>query len=616
MDKFSSQLANSLENGYTLGVPEYLIQIYKELSSWCELIQYKIDVDINTQDDIRKQVLSNNLLKHIQGLWQENVNEFYSIKRDETREQLSKAFNNRINNCHCQIMMEEENDVILENHPCQEVGKMPINEEYFTDNDNDSLSSEENNYYYQKYNNNNNISNESIIEGDPSKMVVFVKYNTDLNSNNNNNNDTKNYINIDDEYEFDYGNDKDNYNWIDNDEYDDYDLHHYNEVNVTKVNIIHSNNEEKDDMMNDFSSNSNAYEFYEGSMAPSLPDWSISYKEVSPTEEATCTANSYLWENNSNSFNEYYHTIIKVDMDQHLSYAEKMMKETIIEEEEEEEEEEEDNKNEKENNSFTEQYIRENKKLNHDSLYSPYLNENSCSNDNHEDEFNNTLINEMTSLSLKNDNEISANDNKIEEEKEEEKEKEKENINVNHIKNEKHRLSITTDESVINRFSRNENTNENNCKNNLVGDEASPQNCYKVKEHLYPRTVKSRDIYYDNYGEDSPSADSIISPNEELLLSFTSEDEEYEYSSRKVLMTPLSSSALYYTEEANISIDNIQQSHCEEEMSKEENENEKLSLNENEELPLMESIIDQDQENKENFVKYLSNRRDSGFSEN
>jgi len=632
MDQFSSQLANSLENGYTFGVPEHLIQIYKELSSWCELIQYKIDVDINTQDDIRKQVLSNNLLKHIQGLWQENVSEFYSIRRDETRNNLSKAFHNRINNRHCQKLMEEENDVILDDHLCQEVYNMPNNEEYFNDNDDDSLSLEENYYFYQKYNgnnnNNNNIPNESITEGDPSKMVVFVKYNTELNSNNNNNDDT-NCINIDDEYEFDYGNDNDNNNCIDNDEYDDYDLHHYKEASVTKVNIIHTNNEEKDGMINDYNSNSNVEEFYDGSMAPSLPDWSISYKEISPNE-ASCNSDylyPYSWENSSNSFNEYYHSIIKMNMNQQLSYAEKMMKETIIEEEEEEEEEEDDNNNnEKENNSYTEELIREQKKLYNTSLYSPYLNDNS-SNEIHEnmkdenrcegeineddDEFNNTLTNEMASLSLKSDNEINSNDNKIEEEEKEENEKEKENIDgmVNYIKNEKHRLSITTDESVINRFSR----NENDSKNDLIEDEVSPQPNYKFKEHLYPRTIKSRDIYYDNYGEDSPSADSIISPNEELLLSSTSEDEEYEYSSGKVLMTPLSSSVLSYAEEAFISVDNIQQNHSEEEMKEEEKE--KLNLNKNVELPPMGNIKDQEQENKENFAKYLSSRRDSGFSE-
>jgi len=96
MEQLSIDLANDIENGFTFGIPENLIQIYRELSAWCELIQYKIYIDVNTRENIRKQVLSNNLLKHVQDLWKQKVKEFY-IKYDETGDNNSKAFQDGIN---------------------------------------------------------------------------------------------------------------------------------------------------------------------------------------------------------------------------------------------------------------------------------------------------------------------------------------------------------------------------------------------------------------------------------------------------------------------------------------------------------------------------------------
>jgi len=97
MEQLSIELANDIENGFTFGIPENLIQIYRELSAWCELIQYKINIDINTRENIRKQVLSNNLLKHVQDLWKQKVNEYYNINNDETGDNYSKDFQDGIN---------------------------------------------------------------------------------------------------------------------------------------------------------------------------------------------------------------------------------------------------------------------------------------------------------------------------------------------------------------------------------------------------------------------------------------------------------------------------------------------------------------------------------------
>jgi len=695
MDQFSSQLANNLENGYTAGVPEHLIQIYKELSSWCELIQYKIDVDINTQDDIRKQVLSNNLLKHIQGLWQQKVNEFYSIKRDEARDNLSKAFQNRINNY--QRVTDEINDNTEEDTHYQNVYAMPTNEEYF--NDNDSLSSEED--YYHNINDmpiEPSATDNNTID-DQSKMVVVVKYNAAPGMNDI-------VDSFEDEYECDYGND--NYDY---DEYDDYDLHHYKEANVTKVSINYTTKEESDAILNNYRDSNDYVEFYERPATPSLPDWPSCYKEINPNEnneplinnDNACAAD-FLSYNTWESVNEYYNSfnnnninnnindrlnerygienennyltyteqIMKEKMakeevqeNEHLTYTEQIMKEKIAKEEPHEnehfnyteqlmkekiaKEEAYENKHlnyteqimkekmakeeaqENEQLSYTEQIMKEQKRLSYVSFGSLDLEEDNASIcsiknygnhlelDDHDDIINH-LTDEFASMSIKNEDEFEhsrkyqhehehEHDFKVDNELQVEDEKEDTN-------NSKRRLSIIINDSVINGNSMNLNTD-----NETEKYDDNNYNEMRYKEHLYPRTVKSRDLYYDEYGQDSPSADSVISPNEELFSS-TSEEEICEYSSRKVLMTPLSSSALSYTDMTYASDEDspkevVSDEDSPKEVEQESMDNEIIKLNGKSEPSIegndvLEKMI---QEKDENFAKYLYNRRDSGFSE-
>jgi len=614
MDQFSSQLANNLENGYTAGVPEHLIQIYKELSSWCELIQYKIDVDINSQDDIRKQVLSNNLLKHIQGLWQQKVNEFYSVKRDEARDNLSKAFQNRINNN--QRISEEIDE---DDSQYQNMYEMSTNEEYF--NDNDSLSSEED-YYHGIDNMQNKTTVTTSDNNDPSKMVVVVKYNTapkmdDI---------IDNYDNFDDEYEFDYGND--NYDY---DEYDDYDLHHYKEANVTKISINYTSNEERDAMLNSYRNSNDYVEFYERPATPSLPDWPSCYEEINPemnddmnTDDDNSCAADYLNHSAWKSINAYYNAFNKEfdekkekqENESNLSYTEQIMKEQMAREEE--------HGYENENLSYTEQIIKEKKRLSYVSFSSIDLEENNnnntttttnnnnniCSINNYDnyleledhDDAINHLTNEFSSLSIKNEDE---NDYKYKSPPEYEYNKESQNeYELEEDTNSKRRLSIIINESVINGVSMKEISKVEEHTNKETNEEV-------YKEHLYPRTHRYRDTYYDDYCQESPSAESAISPNEELLLSSTTDEDTYEYSSKKVLMTPISSSTLSYID-TYTSDEEYGNGFKQEPMNKETN-----VLNDNIIKPPIEGNddIEKIKEKEENFTKYLLSRRDSGFSE-
>jgi len=519
MDQFSSQLANRLENGYTDGVPEHLIQVYKELSAWCELIQYKIDVDINSQDDIRKQVLSNNLLKHIQGLWQEKVNEFYAISRDEARDNLSKAFQNRISNCH--KMIDEAQDIVEENN-YQGVYAMPTNEEYF--NDNDSLSSEED--YYQKL---DEMPDNSMAKNDPSKMVVVVKYNADSMMNNN-----QNITNFYDEYEFDYGNGNDNYDYgYGYDEYDDYDLHHYKEANVSKVSINYAyNNEERNDMMNNYG-NSFDFDVFERPATPSLPDWP-SYEEDPNINSCAADYLSNTWE----SINDYYNAFQNGVKNEQLSYTEQIMKEKVAREEEKDRE--------KENQSYTEQLMKEQKRLSYVSFGSiemdDYEEKNSiCSIKNYEvqqeileseDTNNNESINDLTkefaSLSIKSNN--------------------------NEIGNE---------ESMVNQKLYIDDLGRGRIENNGIVEGEIAQN--KFIENINPKTVKSSDICDNDYDHDNPLTNSN---------------------------GVVSSGVLLYTEDpSNLEVDKQQKS------NKEEKTKEKLLLNTNIELPPpLKNDIEKEQE--------------------
>lgn len=595
MDQFSSQLANNLENGYTAGVPDHLIQIYKELSAWCELIQYKIDVDINTQDNIRKQVLSNNLLKHIQGLWQEKVSEFYMVRRDEVRDNLSKVFQNRISNN--QRMIESKD--IMEENPYNNVYSLPTNEEYF--NDNDSSSEED---YYQDIDTNNHI------EDDKSKMVVVVKYNTKPKENK----IAEDYIDFDDEYEFDYGND----NYDDYNEYDEYDLHHYKEANVTKVSISYTSVEAKETMSNDYRDPHQYKEYYERPVTPSIPDLQSSYEDV----DSSCNTN-YLNHNTWDTYNDNYYCNESVDdsSDNCLSYTEQLIKQQKMEKGEEEEKEVEEK-----DISYTEQLIKEQIKLNYVSFASI--------NEENEKELE---VNEKTNDSSTQESSLPVNDIIKEEEIDQslpvnDSIKEGEINQSMHKTDERCKLSITIDDSM---------------RNVIFHEEESIKNKESMyEEHLYPRVEKSRDIYYDEYGQDSPSADSVISPNEEMLLSSTTDDDLFEYSSKKVLMTPLSTDILSYAEglyDSDLVNDNKTKelSPLKEEFTDNENivikEDIELSTEEltNEDMVIKEEMelknqlktakvmlppnkhIDFEKEGnkEENFAKYLSNRRDSGFSE-
>jgi len=520
MDQFSSQLANNLENGYTAGVPEHIIQIYKELSAWCELIQYKIDLDINTKDNIRKQVLSNNLLKHIQGLWQEKVNEFYSFRRDEARDNLSKAFQNRITNCQ---KVEEDNDIIGEEHSYENVYSYSNNEKYF--NDNDSLPLEDN--YYQNV---NNIPSETILNDDDSKMVVVVKYNpkpqkTEV---------TERYINFEEEYEFDYGND--NYDY--NDEYDDYNLYHYKEANTFNCKSM--------DNQYDGYYHDNNYDYrgyYERPASPSIPE-----------DPNVCAAD--ILDHNDNYWNS-----------DNTNYYDGQ-----------------ENQNEKEDNlSYTEKIIKEQRKTSYVSFGSMDSIENRNTNMNKQESNTENITNQQPpSITI---------ENNVEE------------MNSNTHKNEKHKLSITINESVINCYNTKKFINENHDED---VDDLFMQNV-SYKEHLYPRTIRSRDMY-EEY-DASPTSGSVISPNEELLLSATDEDFIYEYSSEKVLMTPISfevltySRGFYSSEEKTI--------YEQEELNCES----KNTIEKVDPPPTENKITNEEESKEEDITKYLSNRRDSGFSE-
>ena len=503
MDQFSSQLANNLENGYTAGVPEHLIQVYKELSAWCELIQYKIDVDINTQDDIRKQVLSNNLLKHIQGLWQEKVNEFYNIKRDEARDNLSRACQNRINNC--QKMMEKEPIVTHEE-------LLPSNEEYF--NDNDSLSSEED--YYHRI---DNMPAETIIKDN--KMVV-VKYNSEPEMNQN----IENYGSFEDEYEFDYGNENYEY-YNDYDEYDEYDLHHYKQANNSKVTLNYPTVEENNDIYEHYR------EYIIRPFTPSLPEWTQEYEQ-----NDSCSADFLNNWNFASEQNETY--------EECLSYTEQIMKEK---------EDHEDHL------SYTEQIMREQRRLSHISL------------DSHDDD--NESICSIKNIDRIQDLEV------FEEEKET---KEVEQDSENPPVNERRRLSIIIDDTVINGTYK---------KEKLSSD-----------EHLYPRIV-------DESGESTGTTDnSSISPNG-LLLSTT--DEEFIYTSEKIL-TPLATEIMYSMNEM---YSPEEKSESNSGLSTPEEPNPQILPKDKVNPPTIDDDDDTEKEDfqEEDLAKYLSSRRDSGFSE-
>jgi len=574
MDQFSSQLANNLENGYTAGVPDHLIQVYKELSAWCELIQYKIDVDINTQDDIRKQVLSNNLLKHIQGLWQEKVNQFYVVRRDEVRDNLSKVFQNRITNG--QKIVESKD--ITEENSYNNIYSMPINEEYF--NDNDSLSSEED-YYH-----------EATCNDDNSKMVVVVKYNSKPIENK----IAEDYIDFDDEYEFDYGND----DYVDYNEYDEYDFRHYKEANITKVNINYAPPEEKENMDIDYRDSHQYREYYERPATPSIPDWQSSYED-----DDDSYSDNYLNNNTWNTYNNNYcgNEMINDNSDNSLSYTEQLIKQQKMEKEEREGKEE-------MNISYTEQLINEQRKLSYVSFTSidkenenksEIIEENEKKSETSEENENKLETSEENDYLSTQESSLPNNDMTKEE---------KIDQTINNI-NEKCKLSITIDDSMRNVIFDEETLSGN--KELLLND-----------EHLYPRMEKFRDIYYEEYAQDSPTADSVISPNEEMLSSSTTDEELFEYSSKKVLLTPLSSSVLTYPEDIYSSVNDKKTT----ELPKEEPTNENVVTNEEEMnsnpqlktekifLPPTEDTNSEREENKEeDFTKYLANRRDSGFSE-
>ncbi|KAG4101111.1 hypothetical protein H8356DRAFT_1658041 [Neocallimastix lanati (nom. inval.)] len=422
---------------------------------------------------------------------------------------------------------------------------MPTNEEYF--NDNDSLSSEED--YYQKL---DEMPDNSMVNNDPSKMVVVVKYNADSMMN-----DNQNITNFDDEYEFDYGNGNDNYGYgYGYDEYDDYDLHHYKEANVTKVSINYTNNnEERNDIMNNYR-NSYDFDIFERPDTPSLPDWPSSYDEVPNID--SCAAD-YLSSNTWESINDYYNAFQNGIRNEQLSYTEQIMKEKIAREEEKDRE--------KENQSYTEQLMKEQKRLNYVSFGSIEVDDyedkvSICSIKNCEDQKemiesedtnNNELISDLTkefaSLSIKNNN-----DN--------EKEKEKEENMINQ------RLSISIDELGLDEIPTNE--------NNEVNEDEITQN--KIIKNLNTKTIKSRDIY-NNYDCDDPLTNS----------------------------EGVSSGLLLYAEDpSNLEVDKQQKS------NKEEKVKERLLLNINEEL---QPPIKNDNEKEQEIFKYLHCRRDSGFSE-
>jgi len=594
MDQFSSQLANNLENGYVAGVPEHLIQIYKELSSWCELIQYKIDVDINTQDDIRKQVLSNNLLKHIQGLWQEKVYEFYVNKRDEVRDNLSKAFQNRISN----QKFDEDGEMELEPEPMEEdityqqniyAMPSPVDDEYF--NDNDSLSSEEDSYQTL-----NNMSTDPSNEGQQ-KMVFVVKYNASSNSTNNSNS----FNDYDDEYDFDYGCNNDHFDF---NEYDEYDLHHYKEANVTKVSINCTHSEGRNTMMNNYDQPDvcDFNRYYERPNTPSIPDWPFSYEE----EEQSCAADFLSHDSWDSVRADYQYHNDQENQEMNCYNCNQDYNNSMREEEKPEKKEDSGN-----HLSYTEQLkMEQQKRLNYisfgsvpsdedytnskilgynDPCQSPFQSpslpspqqeieqEKNTSSDDADSRTENGLNHLSSEFSM-----LSIMDSDPAKDKESEKDKEDDQLP---------KLTITIDDSVI---------------NNEI--EHSHRDSPKVyKEHLYPRTIKSRDLYYDCDDQDSPSCDSIISPNEELLLSATPDDENFEYSSGKVLMTPLSALSSYsYSENLFSPI---------EEKPEEEELKSAVDLTPEKIVLPTESNNTEKTEVEENINKYLSSRRDSGFSD-
>jgi len=184
MDQFSTQLAMDIENGYVDGIPEVLIQVYNDLSGWCELIQCKIDEDIiSKHNNIRKKVLSHNLLIHVQDLWKQKVNEFYTIEEDEESNGLVVVFRDGIDNCqNIEGEIKEEEEIEKNQNYDNDCG-VPASseEEYF--NNNDSLPSEK---CYQNCENDDNISSEVIIIPTILNVDVYECNNNNGNECNNN----------------------------------------------------------------------------------------------------------------------------------------------------------------------------------------------------------------------------------------------------------------------------------------------------------------------------------------------------------------------------------------------------------------------------------------------
>jgi len=183
MDQFCTQLAMYIENGYIDGIPEDLVQVYNDLSGWCELIQCKIDEDINNHTNIRKKVLSHNLLIHVQDLWKQKVNEFYTIEDDGENNDLTVVFQNGIDNhqnIEGEVKEEEEIEKNLDyNNDC--VVPTSMGEECF--NNNDSLPSED---CYQNCDNFDNVSSEVIIIPTILNVDVYEYNNNNSNECNNN----------------------------------------------------------------------------------------------------------------------------------------------------------------------------------------------------------------------------------------------------------------------------------------------------------------------------------------------------------------------------------------------------------------------------------------------
>lgn len=592
MDPFSSQLANDLENGFTSGVPEHLVQIYRELTAWCELIQCKIDIDMNTKDNIRKQVLSNNLLKYIQSIWQTKVNEYYMPKRNNYRNALSKLYENHKNRMNSQ----ENREIPVQ----QDMVMMECTETYGCSQESSENTTTENEINFSEYP--SSSSEDSFLEkkDEEEETLCHQEYYTDY---------TTTYTNPEQlpqdrviensflEGEIPHENERD-FVILDNSNEKVNSLEIKSCVNSFEMNeeIQQQNicaNQVESKSLNNKNNNENLR--YESFDSYHDDDFFTNSTEISKKNQT-----QYPY----SSSNVYSHEDVE-ELENDLPIENRIVRKStvvpkkvyVIEEEEEKEKVQENENKIIYLNSSSSEYTS--------SEYSHY----------NLDDDNSSLSSTTTTISY-------IDYSQDEDEKEEGGEME---MNINEISQKIKIMIINTNGEEIEEENPKDDREVKMKTKNLVSP-CTPS--YKSgNEHLY---IRINNVRTEEYDIDSPclDSDSIISPNE--LLSSSTSPSVYEYTSEKVLLTPLSvtSNSTYdnFYENSEEDEDDDSSSYLDELTPTKSNE-EMVTLR-NSLSPNTISIpssylgssmkkdgVEEKMTNEDYLAKYLSSRRDSGFSD-